>query len=234
MNQNNWQSIWKKRGVTNASGLSIGDLICLDGYDTGAARINAEDWLSYAAKLVSHLNIQDSNSVFEVGCGAGAFLAAISQQKKISIGGIDYAEGLINNARQALPNGNFSIGNAANLAPLPKYDFVISNGVFHYFSLADAARILQRMLNKASLGVAILDIPDSRTQTECEAVRRAALPEAEYEQKYAGLGHTYYDRFWFSDQIASGGWKCETIDGFIPNYGQNRFRFAALFQRVAP
>jgi len=234
MSHENWHPIWNKRGVTDASKLSIEALIRLDGYDTGAAEIAIEDWLFYAKSLAERIGIQDGQSVFEVGCGAGAFLAALRAARKVDVGGIDYSSGLVENARQALPNGDFFVGDAELLAHEPAVDFVIANGVFHYFPLPKAQAILKRMLNKAGTAVAVLDIPDCKTQAECEAVRRAALPEAEYERKYARLEHTYFDRDWFADQVNPDEWRSETVDGFIPNYGQNRFRFAALFRRVAP
>ena len=46
--------------------------------------------------------------------------------------------------------------------------------------------------------------------------------------------NTYFDRDWFADQVNPDEWRCETIDGFIPNYAQNQFRFAALYRRVTP
>lgn len=232
MSHENWHPIWSKRGVTDASALSIEALIRLDGYDTGAAQIAIADWLFYAKSLAERIDIRDGQSIFEVGCGAGAFLSALTAARNVSVGGIDYSSGLVENARQALPTGQFFVGDAELLAREPATDFVIANGVFHYFPLPKARAILKLMLAKAEFGVAVLDIPDRRSQAECEAVRRAALPAAEYERKYAGLEHTYYDRDWFADQVTETDWQCETVDGFIPNYGQNRFRFAALYRRA--
>lgn len=234
MSHENWQSIWAKRGTADATGLSLEALLKLDGFDSGAACIEPQHWRTYAKDLADRLNINEGQSVFEIGCGAGAFLAALSESRSIVVGGLDYAGGLIENARQALPQGSFYVGDAEALDPDPLAHHVIANSVFQYFPLGKARNVLQRMLNKAGTAVAVLDIPDRKTQAECEAVRRAALPEAEYERKYAGLEHTYFDRDWFANQVNPDEWRCETVDGFIPNYGQNRFRFAALFRRVAP
>ncbi|WP_295006454.1 methyltransferase domain-containing protein [uncultured Dechloromonas sp.] len=234
MSHENWQSIWARRGTSDASGLSLEELLRLDGFDSGAACIDPQDWRSYAQDLANRLNIREGQSVFEIGCGAGAFLAALSETRSIVVGGIDYAEGLIGNARQALPQGSFQVGDAEALEPAPPAHHVIANSVFQYFPLGKAGNILQRMLSKAAMTVAVLDIPNRETQAECEAVRRAALPEAEYERKYAGLEHTYFDRDWFACQVNPDEWRCETIDGFIPNYTQNQFRFAALYRRVTP
>lgn len=234
MSHENWQAIWAKRGTSDATGVSLDALLRLDGFDSGAACIDPQHWRTYARDLAERLEIREGQSVFEIGCGAGAFLAALAEAKPIFVGGLDYAGGLIENARQALPQGFFHVGDAETLSPEPPADYVIANSVFQYLPLPKAQNVLSKMLNKATLGVAVLDIPDRRTQAECEAVRRAALPAAEYERKYAGLEHTYFDRTWFSDQVTPCEWQCETTNGFIPNYGQNQFRFAALYRRVQP
>jgi trans-aconitate methyltransferase len=234
MSHDNWQTVWNRRTAGRHDALTLEDLMRLDGFDSGAAQILPADWRAYAADVSQRLNIHDGDSVFEIGCGAGAFLYALHEQKQIAPSGLDYAGGLIEAARKALPTGHFVVADAEALAPEIQSDFVIANSVFQYLPLEKAGRILRMMLAKARVAVAVLDIPDAKTQAACEQVRRAALPADEYEKKYAGLAHTYYDRDWFAAQAENATWICETLDGRIPNYAQNRFRFAALLKRRDP
>lgn len=74
-------------------------------------------------------------------------------------------------------------------------------------------------------------MPDLKTKDEAEALRREALTQVEYEKKYAGLTHTYYDRNWFREQAEKYGCDCELFDGCVPNYAQNRFRFGCVIRK---
>ncbi|WP_031386693.1 class I SAM-dependent methyltransferase [Desulfonatronum thiodismutans] len=221
-----WREIWNKR--TAHGKLNLADLINLDGFDSGAGKIAVEDWRLYAFAMASKLGLRDGHSIYEVGCGAGAFLFALRERLKLSIGGLDYASGLIQAACSALPDGHFEERTADSLEVCPQYDFVISNGVFHYFDMAIGAKVLEKMIRKARIAVAVMEIPDLAHKDSAEAIRRDALSQQEYEKKYAGLEHTYYSRSWFIEQARGKGLSCEVFDGCVPNYAQNCFRFGVM------
>ena len=119
---------------------------------------------------------------------------------------------------------------AKNLETAPQYDYVIAHSVFHYFDLAYAAKVLERMIKKARNAIAVIEVPDLKTKSESEAMRCDMLTQEEYEKKYAGLAHTYYERDWFRVQSEAQGLKCEFFDGCVPNYVQNRFRFGCILR----
>jgi len=226
----NWRDIWNRRALPDGS-LTLDTLIKLDGFDVGAGRIETEDWRNYVATIAAKLGLRDGASVFEVGCGSGAFLYALQERYTLSLGGIDYAGGLIAAARCALPAGHFEITEASALDTTTPFDFVIANGVFHYFTLDYASEVLRRMAAKARCAVAILEIPDAQTQEASEALRRNTLTQAEYEKKYAGLEHTYFQSEWFTNQAAALGLRCEAFAGCVPNYAQNQFRFGVMIRK---
>jgi SAM-dependent methyltransferase len=227
---NNWKAIWNRR-ARNGERADLDTLIKLDGFDTGAGRIDVNDWRHYTANIAKKLGIVDGVSVYEVGCGAGAFLYALCEQFSIVVGGIDYATGLIAAASHVMPYGHFKEGDANKFDIAPHYDFVIANSVFHYFSREYASEVLARMIKKAKIAVAVMEIPDSATKEESEALRRDITTPEEYERKYKGLEHTYYVRGWFEEEAKARGLTFEMFDGCIPNYAQNRFRFGCIIRK---
>jgi trans-aconitate methyltransferase len=167
--------------------------------------------------------------VFEVGCGAGAFLHEL-RALGCTVGGIDSSPALIEIARRALPDGQFDVCDAALLSPEPTADFVISSGVFLYFaSLAYARGVVDAMVRKATGAVAILDVPDLSHSAAAIAERHAALGGgAAYRERYAGLNHLYYDRDWMGDALRTAGLTAVTIaDQDITGYPNGRHRFNA-------
>ncbi len=231
MNTLNWKEIWNRRSFSAEEKLSLDTLIKLDGFDSGAGRIAADDWQTYADIISEKLNIKNDDSIYELGCGAGAFLYALREKHALKVGGLDYSSALIEAATHAMPDGEFIATEAKLVDAEIAYDFVISNSVFHYFSQDYAAAVLARMVKKAKVAVAIMEVPDLQTKLESEALRRDLLSQEEYEKKYAGLEHTYYDRAWFNEQAVALGCSCETFDGCVPGYAQNKFRFGAIIKK---
>ena len=179
---------------------------------------------------------EENVSIFEVGCGAGAFLFALRQlYPKIQIAGIDYADGQIKFAERAIPDGEFRVQEATAIDTQHQYDFVIANSVFHYFSQQYAEEVVRRMIRKCRNGVAVTEVPDAGLREELEATRRGALSVEEYQAKYEGLGHTYYLRSWFAgvvERAMPGQFEVSIGDGVIPNYVQNRFRFNCFIRKT--
>jgi trans-aconitate methyltransferase len=224
----NWQKIWNNRVAPTSSHLSLEDLLILNGYDTGAGHVPVADFRGNAQEVCNRLQLREGDSVYDVGCGAGAFLMALREVVDIRVGGIDYSKNLIAAARRALPESEFKAVDAAALETTPRFDWVVSHGVFHYFELAYADTVLNLMLLKAIKGVAIFELPDKSVYEASEKMRRAKLSPDQYESKYAGLKHTYFDRSWFSGKAAELGAKCEIFQSFIPNSSQSNFRFNCI------
>jgi trans-aconitate methyltransferase len=225
----NWKGVWDRRSIEG--GNSLDELVRIDGFDAGAGRIEVADWRAYASVIAQKLGLKDGDSVYEVGCGAGAYLYALRENCTLRVGGLDFSRPLIAAAAQVMPDGDFTLSEAGALETSPHYDYVIANSVFHYLELDSAANVLGRMITKCKAAVAVLEVPDLQTKQESEALRRESLAPQEYENKYAGLKHTYYERAWFVEQAAARGLDCELFDGCIPNYPQNRFRFGCIIRK---
>lgn len=232
MSTPNWKEIWNRRTYKHSDKLDLDALIKLDGFDVGAGHIEVSDWQEYVGIISNKLGISGGATVYEIGCGAGAFLYALCQRQNLTVGGLDYSAVLISAATRALPDGEFNVAEARSLDTGCTYDFVIANGVFHYFTQEYAADVLARMIMKAKIAVAVMEVPDFETKLESELFRRAKLTKQEYEKKYVGLDHTYYKRDWFKGHAAVHGCCCEIFDGCVPNYAQNPYRFGVILKKI--
>jgi trans-aconitate methyltransferase len=230
---NNWQTVWGRRQLSDGSASPLQALIDLDGFDGGAGRIEEAAWRTYVADVARKLGMRAGQSVFEIGCGSGAFLYPLSQAG-LSVAGLDYSPVLIDAARNAMPAGQFECAEASAFDAEPgRYDFVIANSVFHYFpDEAYARRVIVRMLSAAEQGAAFLELPDLSSRNQAEATRRDMLTVEEYEKKYAGLAHQYFRREMFAEIGEQFGFRTELVDQSIDGYAQNPFRFNCFMHKV--
>jgi ubiquinone/menaquinone biosynthesis C-methylase UbiE len=233
MNNKNWEAIWNSKYLEKKQNISLGDLINLNGFDGGAGKIDSKDWEIYIKKICELLILKNSESVFEVGCGCGALLYQMSLQKKIKVSGIDYSQSLIGVAKKIMPFADFEVANASDLSVDVKFDHVLSNSVFQYFSINDAEKILKLMIKKAKKNIFILDIPSLEKKELCLKVRKSSLGEKEYNQKYEGLDHTFYSHEWFKNickdqEDINEVTFCNQI---IFNYNQSEFRFNCFIKK---
>ena len=229
----NWHQIWSQRGEAAAQQPDLQCLLNLDGFDSGAGRVTANDFRDYVRIITDRLAVKNGTSVYEVGCGSGAFLFGLRERISMpTVGGCDYAGRLIDVARLVFEGGDFTFAEAADVCTEPKYDVVLANGVFHYFSDLDyAARVIDKMIEKANRIVAILEIPHAGTRQEAERVRREQLSPEQYEVKYAGLKHQYYWPDWFGKIAEQHDCAWEHFGQIIPNYIQNPFRFNVIIRK---
>jgi trans-aconitate methyltransferase len=199
-----------------------------DGLDTAFGSVGEEAWRSFVRAAAMKLNLQPETTVFEVGCGAGAFLYELDAMG-CRVAGLDQSAALIDYARAAMPSGRFHVGDASTLDATDPADVVVSCGVLLYFpTLAYAESVIRQMAAKATRAVAIFDLPDAAKYDETMAARRGALGEQEYRERYDGLEHLFFDRGWIADVFAACGLDhVEIGDQAIHDYGNAAFRFNA-------
>ena len=148
---NNWKKIWNKEPLPMGSNTQsvLQSLITKDGFNTGYGTISEEAWLKYISYVEDKLLLNNTKSIYEVGCGAGAFLYPF-YKNGYKVGGIDYSDSLIKEAHKYM-DATFEIGEAINITDIPLYDTVISNSVFFYFpSYQYAEKVLSLMVKKAT------------------------------------------------------------------------------------
>ncbi len=224
-----WKDIWAARTLDPRKASVLERLMAADGLDTGFGSVTEEAWRAFVTRTGAALGIGRGTRVFEAGCGAGGFLYPLYEGGCV-VGGLDQSDALITYASQAMPEGQWSCGDASSLDPAEPWDVVLACGVFMYFADLDYARgVLNRMTSKASRAVAILDVPDLDRRDQAMAFRRGSMGEAEYEARYAGLDHLFYSRSWLTKALVdAGATDVRTEDQQVTGYQNARFRFNAF------
>jgi len=220
---NNWKTIWNKRKAVSSDNV-LEKLIALNGFDSGAGKIDVCEWENYWEYITRMLGVDYGESIFEFGCGAGALLWKY-YQNGLRVGGCDYSKILIDNAKEHM-KGEFYAESVIDVNPKHIYDYAISNSVFQYFdSYQYAINVIEKMLKTANKSIAILDVNDADKKQYAEKKRRGMLSSEEYDKKYNGLEHRFYQKSWWN--YLSLKYDCDiTIhDQKIMNYGNADFRY---------
>jgi SAM-dependent methyltransferase len=223
-----WREVWSRRSLDRSRPI-LEALMAADGLDTAYGSVSAESWSAFASREAERLAVK---SIFEVGCGAGAFLYEFDRLG-LAVGGLDLSPALIAIAREIFPRGDFLCAEASALPAEPAYDAVVSCGVFLYFPSLDYARsVLSSMARKARSSIALYDLPDLALQDAAMSARRASLAPGEYEKRYAGLDHRFYSRDWIASELRALGFpRVEIESQQIAGYANGAFRFNARASR---
>ena len=130
------------------------------GRSVAAGRVAEEAWRDFVERIVETLDVGPGTSIFDVRCGAGAFLFPLTENGYL-VGGIDPSQTLIARAKAAMPEGRWSVGAAETVDPGEAWDVVVSVSAFERFKdLNEARGVLARMTAKATHAIAVLDVPD--------------------------------------------------------------------------
>ena len=168
---NSWKKVWSLRSLGEYDQITLDKLISLDGFDTGYGTITTAQWLKYTDYIYGKFQ-NDVDSIYEVGCGAGAFLYPFFK-RGITVAGCDYSESLVNIARLHLPANNFAFCDANNINTDLKFNLVVSNSVFFYFpSYEYAEEVLKRMIHKSSKYIYVLEVSDMDYRDESIRLRK--------------------------------------------------------------
>ena len=131
-----WKEIWEAKGRRLS-----GELHAIDGYDL----LSAGEWEAMIGALMAPVPLRAGMAVVELGCGAGAFLAALLQlEPGLRVTGLDYATSLVGIARTRVP-GSFGVGDIRSCPAIgtATADLVCSFGVLMYLdSEADVSRAM--------------------------------------------------------------------------------------------
>jgi trans-aconitate methyltransferase len=227
---NQWKKIWNKDERIHQ--IILETLIKADGFDSGAGSFSVEDWIDYTDELYDKLDIKNKDSIYDIGCGSGAFIYHL-YLKNHQVGGVDYSTVLIDLANRMMPQSDFIINDASAITVSKKYDLVVSHSVFHYFRDLDYAKtVLEKMVDKASYKIAIFDINDENKKEAYHKVRMGDMSQEEYAKKYSGLEHMFYQKEWFEYMAKELGLKIEIFDQSFSSYTNASLRFNIIMEKV--
>ena len=200
---NKWKEIWNRRkpvtgGLTGDWAQVCLELKRLNGYDVMGSGISLDAYLNFHAGLMELLDLTEGKRAYEVGCGSGANLY-LMQHEGLTVGGADYAEGLVETARTVIPAAHeMNVTEAAEIPTDEKYDAVFSNSVFSYFpDHVYATRVLERMLAKSTHAIGITDLHDRAKRQDYLTFRRTNIKD--YDTRYEGLSRLFFRRSFFED-----------------------------------
>lgn len=223
-----WKDIWDNR-VDHIEHKDYSELLRLNGYDNIRSQLRPNNLQVAQEYYWKILNIKPLDSIFEVGCGSGAFLYSLWRDHH-KIGGLDFSNNLLKIAKATLDGGSFEQGAAANLKITPKYDHVLSFSVFFYFpNLEYAEKVLLKMLEKAEKTVSLYELPDHYHKIKCEAMRRESIGPT-YDEDYKGLQHLYFEKQWFIDFAYKHDLHLTIFDQMIPDYESGKYRFCVVLK----
>jgi len=82
-----WRPVWERKGAQVQDGaLDLSELLRANGYDTGHGDLTVDAWTSYTQTVLDLLGAESGQSLYEIGCGAGAFRMPIKQGRASSRG----------------------------------------------------------------------------------------------------------------------------------------------------
>ncbi len=74
----------------------------------------------------------------------------------------------------------------------------------------------------------MLEVPSKAKREEAERRRREEGGREKYDEKYAGLAHTYFDEDFFRSALKPG-WVLRKSSSEMENYVQANYRFGLIF-----
>lgn len=210
---------------------SLIDLIKVDGFHGACGSHTETSFREVVDQVAKKFQITDVYKVFEVGCGAGAFLRALETEYCPNVGGVDFSKELIEIAKSSI---HASLGlyheEASYKLNVMDVDICVAHSVFHYFP--DNNYASQVMRNMASYlkpeggekcGIAILDVRDMDKSKEYEIFRSGTDSHTTLSE----IGHTMFTKSFFRDFLRNLGFtRIEIEDGsFSEQYGNSAYSF---------
>ena len=228
MEVNKWKEIWSKRLIESDYTDLLSELIRLDGFDGKTGKIELDSWDKYISFICEKIDVRKDDTIFEIGCGSGAFLYPFYREG-YKVEGVDYSPVLVDAAKK-LWNAPVVCCEADQIPVYPQFDVVVSNSVFFYFPDLDyARRVIERMIQKAKRVIAILELPNKDVMDASENMRKKLVGENVYEIKYKNLKHLYYSKDWLKKIGDKFNLETEIFDQNIEGYNSNDYRFNCIY-----
>ncbi len=230
----NWFKTWNDRSIKDLTATKLlSQLIEANGYSEGAGSYSEEEWRKMCNHIGEIIGLSKSDKILEIGCGSGAFLFVLKEYFQCQIYGVDYSDSLIKIAKQYL-SGEFIVAEAIEPDKFDEsFDFIVSNGVFHYFPSIDyASKVIQQSseILRDSGVIAILDINDKSKEGSYHSSRKLLHPDPEsYDLLYKDHPHLFYSKQEIINMLTDNGFhNIQFFSHYSKSYEKDKFRFNVI------
>lgn len=180
MRSTNWQGNWGRSAEENQ------DIRFISGWGNRSF----QEMLFSINDIADKLELQQGESLLDIGCGAGLFEIAFSHWAG-NVYGTDYSEGMVRKARTYTDQYNNVFIQQGNIKHLPfktgSFDKVLVNSVIQYLDDTQEVNIAMGELTRVTKtgGLIFLSlIPSARTKQQfLEGYYNLGLPEEEVRKK---------------------------------------------------
>lgn len=235
MQDNKWKTIWDKKRLDNIDlnkdeFAVFCDLKKADGFDVSVHdeqkyfQAFYREWMEMY-KQINALTKNGIRSIYEVGCGSGVNLFLFQNRiEEAVLGGLDYSQSMIDIAQNVLYNADLVCGGADLLDTQKKYDLVMADSVFQYFSGEQYAEdVLHKMILKSEKIVYVSEMHDLDLREEWLAHRRQSMEN--YDVVYEGLDKMFYSRDWILRIAKEHNKQVLFTKGDNPEYWNSKYIF---------
>lgn len=119
-----------------------------------------EAWRAWVEHVAETLDIGPGTGVYDVTCGAGAFLYPL-WENGYRVGGLSDSDAGCAQAQAAMSGGRFATGAPRDLDPAEPWDVVLASHTGELAGTADDVRAaLARMAAKATHAIALLEVDE--------------------------------------------------------------------------
>jgi ubiquinone/menaquinone biosynthesis C-methylase UbiE len=228
-----WAKFWEERGRSYPED----NPIAIDGWDYGVSLMGLEqaEWLR--EQVTRELDLGPQSKFLEVGCGAGMFLAPISELVIRAVG-CDLSENMVKRAQQINNELMIQVTEACYLPYVSnEFDAILVYSVFHYFPSNDYAnRTLRELLRvcRKNGRIWIGDIPDKSKQQQALLHREQLMKQSQPKWRWPNIGpleHRFYDPKFFIEFCKRAGCKCQFVQQTVEGYVQGNYRYNAFIEK---
>lgn len=239
-----WKEIWQSRSLSELDNINtdFNEMYTLlkkaNGFDVVDGGLSIESLLTQYEKikwnLSEYFNEEYLYSVYEVGCGSGANLMLFAKEGH-KCGGLDYSNNLIEIAQKVLASYQDDIAltseEAINLNTDNKFDVILSNSVFSYFSsLEYSNEVLNKMYEKSNGVIVLIDIHDLEKKEDFLSYRRSIIPN--YDEKYKNLEKLFYNKTFFEEFALKNNMSIYFEESTVDGYWNNEFVYNCYMYKL--